>query len=110
MNAHTPGPWKADDEFIVAPDKTNKYPDVYIAEIVTSDDTGRYIKRANERNANARLIEQAPDMAEALRDCAGELENLLYYLDKDDDPALCASVLARAEFARIILAAVDGAE
>ena len=39
---HTPGDWDFDDGFIVALDPAGKHPDIYIAEIVTEDEEGRF--------------------------------------------------------------------
>ena len=39
--AHTPGPWESTSQFIVAPDPKGIHPDIYIAEIVEADDSGR---------------------------------------------------------------------
>jgi hypothetical protein len=65
--SHTPGPWDYDMDFIVAPDPTGAYPDIYIAEIAHADDEGR-IASPQQQDANRHLIAAAPDLLEAL-DC-----------------------------------------
>jgi hypothetical protein len=61
---HTPGPWHHDWQFIVAPDPAGLHPDIYIAEIVETDDEGRMAPR-RQQEANANLIAAAPALLEA---------------------------------------------
>jgi hypothetical protein len=65
--AHTPGPWANDRPFIVASDPDGAHPDIYIAEIVESDDEGRLASPV-QREANGHLIAAAPTMFDALLD------------------------------------------
>lgn len=63
MNAHTPGPWAVNDD-----DPT---------EVVTRH--GRLVAACHyrgEAKANARLIAAAPELLEALLDCAAYLDAL----------------------------------
>jgi hypothetical protein len=62
--AHTPGPWQSDGRFITAADPLRIHSDVYIAEIVETDDDGRIVRRL-QRSANADLIAAAPELLEA---------------------------------------------
>ena len=62
--AHTPGPWRHDWQFIVAPDPAGIHPDIHIAEIAESDECGR-VASHEQQQANARLIAAAPDLLEA---------------------------------------------
>ena len=59
--AHTPGPWENSGQFIVAPDPKGIHPDIYIAEIVETDDEGR-MATPEQQAANARLIAAAPEL------------------------------------------------
>lgn len=61
---HTPGPWRHDWQFIVAPDPAGIHPDIYIAEIVDTDDEGR-MAAPKQQDANANLIAAAPALLEA---------------------------------------------
>jgi hypothetical protein len=81
---HTPGPWRQDGQFIVAPDPDDIHPDIYIAEIAEEDSEGR-VASPEQQQANGRLIVAAPallaacrmvtdrwehgDLAEAAREC-----------------------------------------
>ena len=69
---HTPGPWKAVDQFIVAGDPEGEHPDIYIAEIAESDSEGR-IAPAAQHDANARLIAAAPLLLAAAMHAMQEL-------------------------------------
>lgn len=62
---HTPGDWNVDGHFIVASDPARIHPDIYIAEVVSSDDEGR-IATPRQQDANMRLIAAAPELLEAL--------------------------------------------
>jgi hypothetical protein len=62
--AATPGPWDYDMDYIVAPDPAGRHPDIYIAEIVHTDDEGR-MATPEQQDANRRLIAAAPDLYEA---------------------------------------------
>jgi hypothetical protein len=64
MTQHTPGPWRHDWQFIVAPDPAGIHPDIYIAEIAETDDEGR-IALPEQQQANASLIAAAPALLEA---------------------------------------------
>ena len=70
MTAHTPGPWKSDWRFIVAPDPKGIHADIYIAEIAESDEEGR-VADDQQQAANARLIAAAPDLLEAAEEVLG---------------------------------------
>jgi hypothetical protein len=61
---HTPGPWESSGQFIVAPDPNGIYPDIYIAEIVETDDEGR-MATPEQQTANASLIVAAPLLLKA---------------------------------------------
>jgi hypothetical protein len=63
--SHTPGPWNYDMDFIVGPDPTGLFPDIYIAEIAHADDEGR-IAAPQQQDANRRLIAAAPDLLRSL--------------------------------------------
>jgi hypothetical protein len=67
MPHHTPGPWFAAWDYIVANDPTGQHDDLYLAEIVIADDEGRIVS-PEEQGANAALIAAAPDMFNALCD------------------------------------------
>jgi hypothetical protein len=72
--AHTPGPWESDGQFIVAPDPAGIHPDIYIAEIVATDDEGR-MAPPKQQVANASLIAAAPFLFESLLTIAGDKES-----------------------------------
>ena len=61
---HTPGLWSNDWQFIVAPDPAGIHADIYIAEIVQTDETGR-VATTRQQAANARLIAAAPQLLHA---------------------------------------------
>jgi hypothetical protein len=62
---HTPGPWRSDWQFIVAPDPAGVHQDIYIAEIAETDEDNR-VAPSEQQQANARLIAAAPDLLDAL--------------------------------------------
>jgi hypothetical protein len=62
--SHTPGPWRSDWQFIVAPDPNGIHPDIYIAEIAGSDEDDR-VATAEQQAANACLIAAAPALLDA---------------------------------------------
>jgi len=64
---YTPGPWRTDWSFIVAPDPKGVYPDIYIAEIAREDseDADR-VATPEQQEANARLLTAAPELLAAL--------------------------------------------
>lgn len=62
---YTPGPWDYDMDFIVAPDPNGIHPDIYIAEIVHTDEEGR-LASPEQQDANRRLIAAAPELLAAL--------------------------------------------
>jgi hypothetical protein len=62
--SHTPGPWRSDWQFIVAPDPNGIHPDIYIAEIAESDEDDR-VATAEQQTANACLIAAAPALLDA---------------------------------------------
>ena len=64
---HTPGPWRHDGQFIVAPDPEGIHPDIYIAEIVQEDDEGR-LAPPEQQQANGALIAAATELLDALFD------------------------------------------
>jgi hypothetical protein len=83
--AHTPGPWQSDGQFIVAPDPSGIHPDIYIAEMVETDDEGR-MAASEQQAANATLIAAAPDLLEAAqlvleRWSTGDLADAVRQLD-----------------------------
>ena len=64
---HTPGPWRQDWQFIVAPDPDGVHPDIYIAEISEEDGDDRIAspeQQASQRAADRRR----PDLLAACRD------------------------------------------
>jgi hypothetical protein len=63
---HTPGPWKQDWQFIVAPDPNGIHADIYIAEIAEEDCDGR-IASPEQQAANGQVIAAAPDLLAACR-------------------------------------------
>jgi hypothetical protein len=71
--AHTPGPWESSWQFIVAPDPNGIQPDIYIAEIVETDDEGRAAAPEQQR-ANAHLIAAAPELLEAAEEVIANWE------------------------------------
>jgi hypothetical protein len=96
QTAHTPGPWHNDWQFIVAPDPAGIHPDIYIAEIVETDDEGR-AATTEQQAANASLIAAAPKMLEALHLC----EDVLSELARIDDgtPSISALNMIRTVIA-----------
>jgi len=83
--AHTPGPWRHDWQFIVAPDSAGIHLDIYIAEIAETDEDGR-VASPEQQEANARLIAAAPDLLEAAelviaRWSEGDLAEAVRFLD-----------------------------
>jgi len=70
---HTPGPWSADLHFIVAPDPAGIHPDIYLAEIVESDEEGR-LATPREQYGNQVLMTAAPTLLAAARVALPELE------------------------------------
>lgn len=70
---HTPGPWDFDFPYIIAPDPSERHPDLYIAEVAREDDDGR-VPPEDEQDANARLLAAAPDLFAALADLLGEID------------------------------------
>ena len=82
---HTPDPWHNDGQFIVAPDPSGIHPDIYIAEIVETDDEGR-LATPEQRIANADLLAAAPALLNAAqlvldRWCHGDLAEAVRMLD-----------------------------
>ena len=63
--SHTHGPWQHDTGFIVAPDPTGRFPDIYIAEVAVDDDEDRIAPDA-EHGANGDLLAAAPELLAAL--------------------------------------------
>jgi hypothetical protein len=67
--AHTPGPWHSDwlgdDRGWILDTRAN-----YLAEIVTQDDEGFVVSKAEQR-ANALLLAAAPELLDALTDLVG---------------------------------------
>ena len=64
---YTPGPWRIDS---TDPSKRRVVSKTRCVATITVDDVVTY----GERNANAHLIALAPELAEALRQCAEHLE------------------------------------
>jgi len=82
---HTPGPWRSDEPFVVATDPVGKHPDIYVAEVISSDEYDRYVLETETRLANARLIAAVPEMLAACRCALAELEGSYSREDWDDD-------------------------
>jgi hypothetical protein len=61
---HTPGPWRNDGQFIVAPDPNGFHPDIHIAEIAETDHEGRAAS-PEQQLANSCLIAAAPTLFDA---------------------------------------------
>jgi hypothetical protein len=85
VTRHTPGPWHHDWQFIVAPDPKGIHPDIYIAEIVETDNEGR-MATPKQQEANANLIAAAPALLSAAqhvldRWCQGDLADAVRMLD-----------------------------
>lgn len=74
---HTPGQWSYDfldeENGWILDQHSN-----YIAEIVTSDEEGKFIRNGKERVANARLMAAAPELLEALKLTAKHSRELLH--------------------------------
>ena len=93
---HTPGPWKLnsldsgtnDDGTIIGPNNT----------VITADIFGR---NAEEAEANAHLIEAAPDMLNALKEAVELLESYLTDADREASPKgrwpVIRAAIAKAE-------------
>jgi hypothetical protein len=81
--SHTPGPWDTFGKFIVAPDASGTYADIYIAEIAEEDEEGRIASPEHQR-ANACLIAAAPDMLDALELARDRLEVCNYEGEEDE--------------------------
>jgi hypothetical protein len=64
---HSPGPWHSDGQFIIAADPAGIHLDIYIAEIVESDEEGRCAP-SEQQEANRRLIAAAPELLDCLLD------------------------------------------
>ena len=71
---HTPGPWDCDLDFIVAPDPYGRHPDIYIAEIASSDEEGR-VASDEQQIANRQLITAAPELLAACQRAFHVFEN-----------------------------------
>ncbi len=99
---HTPGPWRQDWHFIVAPDPAGIHPDIYIAEIADEDSEGR-IASPEQQAANGRLIVAAPKLLEALR----RAEFLMRRVSDGDHRAL-ENLLSAADQALDAIAVATG--
>ena len=89
MSKHTPGPWRATQRTVTAPE--------------TEDRLGMEVKvyggNSNDNRANCRLIAAAPDLLEALQELFGaDMEQVLMGDGKDDQIAAIAK--ARAAIAK----------
>jgi hypothetical protein len=62
MSGPTPGLYRADGPFIVANDPNGNHPDIYLAEMVESDEEGRFVADIETRWANAKLMAASPDL------------------------------------------------
>ena len=82
-HGHTPGDWSFDEGFIVALDPAGKYPDIYIAEIVTEDEEGRLAPDKQHR-PNGRLLAKAPQLLRALERAFEILERIADTLNYED--------------------------
>lgn len=94
---YTPGRWCSDGRFIIAPDPAGIHADIYIAEIVETDDEGR-LATPRQQFANAQLIAAAPEMLAALQLCEDVLSDLAR-LD-DGTPSISALHMARDAIAK----------
>ena len=97
---HTPGPWDCALEYIVAPDPTGRHPDIYIAEIVDTDDEGR-VAPPKQRFANRQLIAAAPELLAAVRAMISAIGNLDAAMDGVTDQF-------DAEWSHVYVACTDG--
>jgi hypothetical protein len=89
---HTPGPWEHDTGFIVAPDLTGRFPDIYIAEIAYEDNEDR-IAPFEEHGANGALLAAAPELLAALE--------AFLSIDSWDDEAVAPRALVEAARAAV---------
>src|SRR5258708_34009511 len=80
---HTPGDWDFDSGFIVAPDPSGKHRDIYIAEIITSDDEGR-LAPDEQHYPNGYLLAKAPQLLRALEDAFTLLDRIRDTLHYED--------------------------
>ena len=98
--SHTPGDWDFDSGFIVAPDPSGKHPDIYIAEIVTEDEEGRFAP-GEQHEANGYLLAKAPALLKALERAFEILDNIsdiLFYADGQPLTELSASTIEEIYF------------
>lgn len=110
MSAYTPGPWRAVD---VASNAFNvRAGEDSIAAVYKMIGSPVLMNRADEGPANARLIAQAPAMAEALRALLGLAEEAIALReasDDDDDHEMLDVYRADVARARAILSTIEGA-
>ena len=109
---HTPGPWPHNWQFIVAPDPAGIHPDIYIAEIVDTDDEGR-MAAPKQQDANANLIAAAPALLEAAlliieRWSQGDLAEAVRMLDDAVAEATGGASWARPGSSRSTAGAISG--
>ena len=114
--AHTPGPWDYDMDYIVAPDPSGRFTDIYIAEIAHRDDEGR-IASPEQQDANRHLIAAAPALRASLQAILPYAENegrsLAECWKRDGDEAVeaeakaCEKAVADA-YDAISLTMIDG--
>ena len=92
---HTPGPWRQDWHFIVAPDPNGIHPDIYIAEIAEEDSDGRVASRG-QQEANGQLITAAPALLEALVNLVAQIEGAYDDIDLAEAARACQAAVAPA--------------
>ena len=95
-NPWTPGPWRVEEirgnsRGILLPTE-----DAYIGEVYGWEEDS-----PEEAAANARLIQHAPEMADALEECANRLKRAAIHLGSDEEFAEKAVSRYRALLARI---------
>jgi hypothetical protein len=96
-NPWTPGPWFAQPGFLTIYNMSDGTSGLTCAVAsVLVDQPG-----IEQANANARLIAAAPEMAEALEECANRLKRAAIHLGSDEEFAEAAVAKYRALLARI---------
>lgn len=83
--AHTPGPWSSDMPFVVAPDPSGTFNDIYIATIADSDEEGRCEQDTDTLVANAHLIAAAPELLDLCEELFDLVQKQVDSLDYDYD-------------------------
>jgi hypothetical protein len=98
VNAHTPGPWKLFD------DERHERIEVYVTEggfekVIATLDTGFREPFESQQRANAKLIAEAPAMAQTLRD----INVLACYASEENTDDREAALLEVGKKARAVL-------